>query len=762
MIDINKYRGPSISTTVNSNMKQTDGAKTSPTSGFSKRVQALRWENSYERRPGLSNPRKNSLGTPPLRYNFDSQRRNLLFHKQNETVTSGDLSADEVLDHEYVYSEPKSDHIRLMLLCRGEEKDEIHCCLKTISERELESSGLVYQALSYAWGQDKAANSIFLRDMDVPSIGQGSEKFFSLDAHGILPRRFYLRPNLFRFLKKLRLLTEDIWIWADAICIDQANDKEKTHQLGKMLNIYYTASNVCIWLGDNMLSRAHDSDVALNFVSSIINLGNLEIMLSAATPDESFVILCVAFAKLLRQPWFSRRWVIQEVSTARRASVHYGSLSVNWIDFSDAVELFIAHKDRIRLLYGKSAIYKAEPDALDFIESAGAKAIVSSASRMLRKSESGLILDRLLNMESLVMMFQHFDASDPRDTVYALLGLATDGKSSSSSPRHLVPLLAPDYTKDPVQVYMELVRHCIIESNSLDIICRHWALPLSDTPSRHSRLSILRRDAVKSGTQNPWVLPSWIGLVSDSPFGPPSKFTGRLNGDSLVGSPGQATYNASYNRVASVQFFKSSPCQTGTTSTEIFSTTLRVKGMFIGRVSRVTSRVIDGTVSDECFDIPGWNWNEDLNDIPDRLWKTLVADRDSQGQRAPSWYRRACMYSLKMASPDGDLHTSRLITNESIPSTVREFLRRVQAVVWNRKFISCGSWLFGLGPRRVQSDDIICLLFGCSVPVALRALGGKAYALVGECYIHGCMDGELLATMTEETIDSNAEVFDLV
>jgi hypothetical protein len=47
--------------------------------------------------------------------------------------------------------------------------------------------------------------------------------------------------------------------------------------------------------------------------------------------------------------------------------------------------------------------------------------------------------------------------------------------------------------------------------------------------------------------------------------------------------------------------------------------------------------------------------------------------------------------------------------------------------------------------QEAQLGDLVCVLFGCSVPVVLRKRIGGEYQFVGECYIHGLMDGEALA-----------------
>jgi hypothetical protein len=62
-------------------------------------------------------------------------------------------------------------------------------------------------------------------------------------------------------------------------------------------------------------------------------------------------------------------------------------------------------------------------------------------------------------------------------------------------------------------------------------------------------------------------------------------------------------------------------------------------------------------------------------------------------------------------------------------------------------------------PYRALKGDLICVLLGCSIPVALRKRRGKrsekfaeelceaageSYEFIGECYLHGFMNGEAL------------------
>ena len=53
----------------------------------------------------------------------------------------------------------------------------------------------------------------------------------------------------------------------------------------------------------------------------------------------------------------------------------------------------------------------------------------------------------------------------------------------------------------------------------------------------------------------------------------------------------------------------------------------------------------------------------------------------------------------------------------------------------------------GLAPHLAKKRDLVCILFGCSVPILLRPLQEpetheRYFAIVGECYIHGIMEGE--------------------
>ena len=64
----------------------------------------------------------------------------------------------------------------------------------------------------------------------------------------------------------------------------------------------------------------------------------------------------------------------------------------------------------------------------------------------------------------------------------------------------------------------------------------------------------------------------------------------------------------------------------------------------------------------------------------------------------------------------------------------------------NRKFARTKMGYYVLGPKVMEEGDIVCVLFGGKMPFCLRPWSDQ-YLLVGECYVHGFMDGEAMEMM---------------
>lgn len=133
-----------------------------------------------------------------------------------------------------------------------------------------------YDALSYAWGSSELTQQMWTHD-DV-----------------VLP----VTQNLYDALIHLRHRSLERILWADAVCIDQSNDREKERQIMIMRRIYAHAQCVIVWLG----SEADDSTVALNTIRDASFEEPPEF--SNASPKLK------SLEALFSRPWFSRIWVV--------------------------------------------------------------------------------------------------------------------------------------------------------------------------------------------------------------------------------------------------------------------------------------------------------------------------------------------------------------------------------------------------------------------------------------------------------------------
>lgn len=66
-------------------------------------------------------------------------------------------------------------------------------------------------------------------------------------------------------LQQMRLPTDSLKLWADAICINQADAEEKRSQVEIMRDIYVSAHQTWVWLG----LPAADSDEAMGTVQKL-------------------------------------------------------------------------------------------------------------------------------------------------------------------------------------------------------------------------------------------------------------------------------------------------------------------------------------------------------------------------------------------------------------------------------------------------------------------------------------------------------------
>jgi hypothetical protein len=177
---------------------------------------------------------------------------------------------------QYYYSplSQKPNVIRLLLLLPSKDEPEnLRGELFEYTIRESDRTNHPYEALSYVWGDSHKPQSIIIDN-----------------------QKLAITQNLYTGLLHLRDHELPRIVWVDAICIDQANKKEKGHQIQIMAAIYAKASRVIVWLGE----AQDDSDRALELIRDACE--------KSAVPS-NIELFKQAVLKLLKRPWFHRVWV---------------------------------------------------------------------------------------------------------------------------------------------------------------------------------------------------------------------------------------------------------------------------------------------------------------------------------------------------------------------------------------------------------------------------------------------------------------------
>lgn len=88
-----------------------------------------------------------------------------------------------------------------------------------------------------------------------------------------------------------------------------------------------------------------------------------------------------------------------------------------------------------------------------------------------------------------------------------------------------------------------------------------------------------------------------------------------------------------------------------------------------------------------------------------------------------------------------------------------QWSRAASAASKNRSFARSSKDYYILGPEIMEVGDVICVLLGGKIPFCLRPRGNH-YFLVGECYVHGLMDGEAVEMMNRRELSKRQ--FDIV
>ncbi|KAK3621666.1 hypothetical protein LTR56_020528 [Elasticomyces elasticus] len=289
-----------------------------------------------------------------------------------------------------VYTGLESDCIRLVRILPQSQDDPtaaIRCTMRDFHLDDLPA----YSALSYAWGGKPANCSI------------------TLDG-----QRFDVRKSLFGFLSHARNLAGSSlgWIFVDAISINQADDAERSYQVGLMSRIYSGATQVLAWLGP----QYDASDLAMRELGRRAAYWQKRRNMLAIWSSPSGA----AIRALCSRPYWSRLWVFQELSLAKRVQLVCGTATVSWSAFSK----FILGMRSVVLTPRVGAMFEHQAMCM------------SPAIKMVQHASNQPGSTALWD---LMFGLDYLRCAEPRDKVYALLGVAAS-TSPSVQPNYYISL----------------------------------------------------------------------------------------------------------------------------------------------------------------------------------------------------------------------------------------------------------------------------------------------------------------------------------
>jgi hypothetical protein len=343
------------------------------------------------------------------------------------------LSNDHtVRKHAYEALE-SSQHIRLIILHPASSAD---APLKvTFQQAKLSELQGRYEAISYTWGQPDLTCPLHVSD----------------GTHVLVTE------NLDRALRYLRRSYKDRFLWADAACINQADGVEKSAQIPLMVQIFQNAETVLAWLDPgSAASRPHNLELTLKKMETLSRTRKRDILPGSSwtieTDGKEFDALSSEVfwevSELLHLPWFTRRWIVQEVVFNPDVRLIYGDVEFSWARFVATLSILFAFTQT----YPYSKIWD----------------VVTRTTQLWRYYslfEQSSNDDRESHDTDIVKLLDAFDqieCTDPRDRIFALYNMASNLRPSTLPLRyHDDVIMDIDYSLDLRQTYEAFALACM-------------------------------------------------------------------------------------------------------------------------------------------------------------------------------------------------------------------------------------------------------------------------------------------------------------
>ncbi|KAL9562961.1 hypothetical protein ACKAV7_012912 [Fusarium commune] len=618
--------------------------------------------------------------------------------------------------------------IRLLILEPGTREDALECQLVNA---EL-SWRTRFEALSYAWGSDT------------------TEFQLSCSGHTV-----DVRANLHDALLDLRHPRQNRVLWIDALCINQADNDEKSKQIMLMHEIYSQAQEVLIYLGrsDPSVQGAIESMRWLDW--KFMRLYVKQFLLSSNVGMASFWVGSWAKMKpitredfswepiinLLGRPWFQRTWVIQEAVIPKHAQVLCGDQTISWARFLRVVDAIKYYQSSVKTVRGYHSIYDTI-SSLDLMRSARNNRhprIYILGQQLYRplltgRPTQGQDDSRLLD---LILMSRRYKCTYPHDKIFGLLGVTLEDTGSD--------LLKPDYEISPMDAYRNFVLWEIRHNGSLCVL---------GTSSQKGK---------GNGSSPSWV-PDFNKL--DPIEGLTRSIFWNSGFDASAGFPMQLRESNN----SGILHIKGSIVDTihtvGKNSFKDKPSSFSNPGRRGERLSVYEQLQVNRGMIEEARDI----WLEatkglarGLGPAPeaDGIFTTTITDGKPlpNGSISPAWepFLRTLFGDISVGSKYSafmrEISTS-FVRLTLIGDVFPEDYARGEQLFWikalgffaaiaqSRRFARTDMGLVGYVPMRAKRGDLVVILYGSKVPFVVREKEDGRYSLVGECYMDGIMRGE--------------------
>lgn len=314
------------------------------------------------------------------------------------------------MDSAYVY-EPliSTRHIRVLTLAPSEDPNAALRC--SLHQQHIDDPSKQYEAISYTWG-DQGRTEPLICDETIIKI----------------------TPNLASALLRFRSLAIPRRLWADAICINQGDQKEKGHQIPLMSRIFRYATKVRVWLGngdEDESSALHDLAAFARASTPPGPPSNYPLENQRYGPEEyqTLINTGISAKKLFTMPWFGRRWIVQELVLNGNVMFYYGQAKASWPTMHYAAHTL------------PDAIWN---DNLDIQIRRKLRQLGDLWRALCFASHSAIDC----GIYSLLHSFHDLQCKEMRDRLYAIAGLADDvdlNPQPSTIPAGIASV-APDYS----------------------------------------------------------------------------------------------------------------------------------------------------------------------------------------------------------------------------------------------------------------------------------------------------------------------------